>query len=131
MQFKKKGSLTACYDEENNFYSAAVRGWGVSLYEISRETFESLDSLSVDEAKEAVYRGRRLYTEVIDSCGPPYTVVLDEDYGKLCPWFSSDPAGPELPREIVDAAVEILECEKDNREQRKQKCERRNKKKPD
>ena len=72
-----------------------------------------------------ITEGRKLYMEVIDRCGPPYTIVLDEDYKRLCPWINSEPVGETWPTEMTDAVVEVLECEKDNREQRRKKKEER------
>ncbi len=60
--------------------------------------------------------------------GPPYTVVLDDDYAVYCPWAGgSSPAGETWSGELTDAAVELFEAEKDNREQRRKKREKRGK----
>ena len=62
--------------------------------------------------------------DVDDRCGPPYTVVLDDDYEKLCPWANVVSSGRVWPDELTDAAVEIFESEKNNREQRRKKRDR-------
>lgn len=54
-----------------------------------------------------------------------HTIVFDEDYEKLCPWIKPEPVGKTWPTEMTDAVVEVLECEKDNREQRRKKREER------
>ena len=66
---------------------------------------------------------------VDDRCGPPYTVILDEDYQKLCPWAETRISGEVWPVELTDAAVEVFASEADNREQRRKKREEREKKK--
>ena len=69
--------------------------------------------------------GRRLYMSVDDRCGPPYTIVFDDDYEKLCPWADIVKSGTVWPDELTDAAVEIFASEKNNREQRRRKREER------
>ena len=66
---------------------------------------------------------------VDDRCGPPYTVILDEDYQELCPWAETMVSGKVMPTELVDAAVEIFASEADNREQRRKKRAEREKEK--
>ena len=66
---------------------------------------------------------------VDDRCGPPYTVILDEDYQKLCPWAETRISGEVMPTELVDAAVELFASEADNREQRRKKRAEREKEK--
>ncbi|MCR5237743.1 MAG: hypothetical protein K6E34_11140 [Lachnospiraceae bacterium] len=65
---------------------------------------------------------------VDDRCGPPYTIVFDDDYETLCPWASVTKSGKVWPDELTDAAVELFESEKNNREQRRRKREARNNK---
>ena len=80
------------------------------------------------DAEELIKTGRRLYSHVNDRCGPPYTIVLDDDYAEYCPWMkSSKPAGKTWSPEMTDAAVELFESEKGNREQRRKKREERKK----
>ena len=48
-------------------------------------------------------------------CGPPCTIVFDEDYGKFRPWAEVSFPGRIRPEELTDAAVEkIFDSEKDN-----------------
>ena len=74
--------------------------------------------------------GRDLYMDVNDRCGPPYTIVFDEDYEKLCPWANVIKSGRVWPDELTDAAVELFESEKNNRAQRRKKREGRINKDP-
>ena len=60
---------------------------------------------------------------VDDRCGPPYTVVFDEDYETLCPWARVMKSGRVWPKALTDAAVELFASEADNREQRRKKRE--------
>ena len=85
------------------------------------------DGMSDWDMCKIIEKGRRLYMDVNDRCGPPYTVVLDDDYEKLCPWASVISSGRVWPDELTDAAVEIFESEKDNREQRRRKRKEREK----
>lgn len=128
MQFKKGPSWEACYDEERNLYTAAVWGWGSRLYEITAEIYNSLENGDRDNATDRIAKGRRLYMDVNDRCGPPYTIVFDKNYRELCPWADVSASGQEWPSEMVDAVVEVLDSEKDNREQRKKKREEKGKK---
>ena len=60
-------------------------------------------------------------------CGPPYIVILDPDYQIICPWAKTVKSGKVWPDELVDAAVEVFESEKQNREQRRKKRKDREK----
>ncbi len=75
-----------------------------------------------------MHEGRHLYMSVNDRCGPPYTVVFDSDYETLCPWAKAIKNGRVWSDELTDAAVEIFDSEKNNREQRRKKHEARKKK---
>ena len=127
MHFKEGRGWKACYNEEKNLYTASVSADGEKLYEINKEIFDELRDCDDDNwyAQRLIGKGRKLYMEVIDRCGPPYTIVFDEDYEKLCPWIKPEPVGETWPTEMTDAVVEVLECEKDNREQRRKKKEER------
>ena len=46
----------------------------------------------------------------------------------LCPWANVVPGENVWPDELTDAAVELFESEKNNRDQRRKKCEEREKK---
>ena len=62
---------------------------------------------------------------VDDRCGPPYSVVFDDDYKALAPWAKVTGSGRQWSDELTDAAVELFESEKNNREQRRQKKEQK------
>lgn len=119
MEFIKGSNWTACREEKSSFYSAAVWGFGVSLYEINETIYNNLKDVKDESARGLITKGRRMYVEVIDSCGPPYTIVFDKEYKKLCPWFDEDSSSPKWPDEMVDAVIEVLDSEKANREKRK------------
>ena len=128
--FKTGYGWRACYDEARNLYTAeqsffGAGGGAYDLYEIDRETFDALDGLDDRDAMRLLIKGRHLYMDVNDKCGPPYTVVLDSDYQTLCPWANVICSGEVWPEELTDAAVEIFASEADNREQRRRKREAR------
>ena len=130
MEFKKGSDWKACYDEERNLYTAERSGPGYyHLYEITPEMYEALqDGMNDLDSYHVIKDARHLYMDVDDRCGPPYTVVLDHDYENLCPWANVVSSGKVWPDELTDAAVEIFESEKDNREQRRKRREAREKK---
>ena len=127
MEFKEGCGWKACYDEERNIYTAERSGAGYyHLYEITDEIYAQLENgVSDDEVYKVITEGRHLYMDVDDRCGPPYTVVFDDDYEKLCPWAKVVSSGKVWPDELTDAAVELFESEKNNREQRRKKSEER------
>ncbi len=94
---------------------------------IFQEIFDGLEDGMGQEAQIPIGDGRKLFMVVNDQYGPPYTIVFDEDYAKLVPWAHVEPVGATWPTEMTDAVVEVLECEKDNREQRRKKREEREK----
>ena len=97
------------------------------LYEIAREQYDQLsDAMSEEEASRIIREGRHLYMSVDDCCGPPYAVAFDNDFRNLCPWARIVGSDSVWPEELTDAAVEIFESEKKNREQRREKREQRN-----
>lgn len=124
MQFKDGYGWRACYDEERDLYTACVSGFGSFLYEINKELFDELEDGMESTASSIIGRGRKLYMDVNDRCGPPYTIVFDEDYQKLCPWAKVSASGQEWPTEMVDAVVEVMPSEENNREQRRKKKSR-------
>ncbi|MBO4696769.1 MAG: hypothetical protein J5643_05765 [Lachnospiraceae bacterium] len=130
LQFKEGYGWKACYDKARGIYTAERSGNGYyDLYEITKETFDLLeDGMSDHDTFEAITDGRHLYKDVNDRCGPPYTIVFDDEYEKLCPWAKVKSSGKVWPDELTDAAVEIFESEKNNREQRRRKREERGKK---
>ena len=124
MKIKEGTGWKACYNEEKGVYGAEVMFQGSwSLYEITAAVFNSLSkNMAGGEAERLIQTGRCLYSHVNDRCGPPYTIVLDEDYAVYCPWMGeSKPVGKTWSKEMTDAAVELLESQKDNREQRRKK----------
>jgi len=125
MEFKQGCDWKACYDEERNLYTAKRSGSGYyHLYEITEEIYNALrEDMNDIDSYHLIDKGRHLYMDIDDRCGPPYTVVLDHDYAKLCPWAAPFPGGEVWPDELTDAAVEIFESEKDNREQRRKRRE--------
>ncbi len=130
LRFKSGDGWKACYDKVTGVYSAQRSGPGYyDLYEITKESFDQLaDGMSDMETYQIINKGRHLYMAVDDRCGPPYTVVLDQDYETLCPWTNVVKSGRIWPVELTDAAVELFESEKNNREQRRKKREEREKK---
>ena len=106
------------------------KGYGVycTLYEISKEIYENVDESDDDWSTDLTREGRRLFMSVNDKCGLPYTVVLDSDYEKLCPWSDARVSGETWNEDFTDAVVENLASEADNREQRRKKREERHKK---
>lgn len=130
MEFKEGCCWKACFDEERNLYTAERRGMGTyHLYEITQETYELLeDGLHDDDVYKLIGEGRHLYMDVNDRCGPPYTVVFDDDYKNLCPWADIVSSGKIWPDVLTDGAVEYFESEENNREQRRRKREERQKK---
>ena len=131
MQFKKGDGWIACFDEEQGIYTAQRSGPGYyNLYEITKEIFDALsDGMDDWDSYHILKDGRDLYMDVNDRCGPPYTVILDSDYKKLCPWAETVTSGEVWPDELVDAAVEVFASEANNREQRRKKRKEREKKK--
>lgn len=131
MQIKEGLGWKACYNEKTGLYGAEVMFQGSwELYEITAAVFNSLQkNMRGSEAEPLITTGRRLYAHVNDRCGPPYTIVLDDDYADYCPWMKkSQPDGKTWSDDMTDAAVELFDSEKDNREQRRQKREQRKKK---
>ncbi len=127
MEFKQGCGWKACYDKDRNLYTAERSGSGYyHLYEITEEIYNALkDGMSDSDSFHLIDEGRHLYMDINDRCGPPYTVKLDHDYSKLCPWADVVASGEVMPDELTDAAVELFESEKDNREQRRIKREER------
>ena len=129
MRFKTGSGWKACLDEENGRYFGEYGGtMSYHLFELTEALFDRLDeSMSEGDAGSIMYGGRHLYMAVDDRCGPPYTVVFDDEYEKLCPWARVMKSGRVWPEELTDAAVELFASEKDNRGQRRRKREERGK----
>lgn len=130
MQCKKGNGWNAFYNEENERYFGEYGGgMAYDLYELTKEQYGQLDeTMTEGDASSVMHEGRHLYMSVNDRCGPPYTVVFDSDYETLCPWAKAIKSGRVWSDELTDAAVEIFESEKNNREQRRKKRESRKKK---
>ena len=118
MQFKKGCGWKACYDEESGQYFGEYGGiQEYNLYELTKEQYDALDKkMKESEAGTIMCEGRHLYKSVDDRCGPPYTVVFDDDYEKLCPWADIVKSGTVLPDGLTKAAAKIFASEKNNRE---------------
>ena len=131
MQMKEGMGWKACYNDKKGVYGAEVVFQGSwDLYEISGAVFNSLTkNMSSSAAEELIQTGRRLYSHVNDRCGPPYTIVLDDDYADYCPWMGKPKEKEVWSKEMTDAAVELFESEKDNLEQRRKKRGQRKKSK--
>ena len=122
MEFKKGNGWKCCFDSETGLYTAQIGGGpNQDLYEITKEIYDHVDDKDVKWPTRLISEGRHLFMAVNDRCGPPYTVVLDSDYKKLCPWAETTITGTLWDDDMTDAAVEVLESEKDNREQRRKK----------
>ena len=133
MQFKKGWGWKACFDEDSGRYFSEYGGiQSYHLFEITKDIFDQLDEeMTEGDAGKIMYDGRHLYMAVDDRCGPPYTIIFDDDYEKLCPWAKVMKSGKVWSDELTDAAVELFESEKNNREQRRKKRERRKNKTPE
>ena len=130
MEFKEGRGWKCCYDPQTGLYTAQTGG-GVNctLFEIDKEIFDRVDDPEESSPTSLIHNGRKLFMSVDDRCGPPYTIVFDSDYEKLCPWSDETVSGRTWPDEMTDAVVEVLESEKNNREQRRAKRKAREEKK--
>ncbi|MBR2668776.1 MAG: hypothetical protein IKE36_03155 [Solobacterium sp.] len=123
MIFKTGSGWKACFDEDTGRYFGEYGGiQSYHLFELTKEIYDQLEEeMSEGDAGSLMHEGRHLYMAVDDRCGPPYTIVFDDDYETLCPWARVMKAGKTWPDELTDAAVELFESEKNNREQRREK----------
>ena len=124
MKVKKGYGWTAVYDEKiDRYFGEYGGGMNYNLYELEKDQFDLLDSeMTEGDACQIMYKGRHMYMSVNDRCGPPYTIVFDDEYKTLCPWASIVGEDQRVwPKELTDAAVELFESEKKNREYRKKK----------
>ena len=130
MRFKTGMGWRCCYDPETGLYTAEIGGGpNHDLYEITKEIFDRVDDPDVKRPTSLICEGRHLYMAVDDRCGPPYTVVLDSDYQKLCPWAKTKVSGTVWDEDMTDAAVEVFASEAKNRPQRRAKRAAREKRK--
>ncbi len=127
MQFKSGRGWKACFDDSSGRYFGEYGGiQSYHLFELTKELFDKLDEeMSEGDAGTIMYDGRHMYMAVDDRCGPPYTVVFDDDYEKLCPWAKVIKSGKVWSEELTDAAVELFASEENNREQRRRKRQKR------
>ena len=127
MEFKSGCGWRCCYDPETGLYTAEIgAGTNHNLYEITEEVYNLADASDAEGTKTLIRTGRHLYMTVNDRCGLPYTVVLDSDYKKLCPWAETVVSGEIWDEDLTDA-VELFESEEKNRDQRRTKrAERQN-----
>ena len=124
MRFKSGSGWKACYDEKRNLYTAETGGIGAyDLFQITKEIYERLgeEGVSDSDSLSLIHSGRHLYMDVNDRCGPPYTVILDDEYRDLCPWADIVCSGHVWGEELTDAAVEVFASEAQNRSQRRKK----------
>jgi hypothetical protein len=130
MEFKTGTGWRCCYDPETGLYTAEIGGGpNHDLYEINKDIYDRVDAPDTESPIRLIISGRHLYMAVDDRCGPPYTVVLDSDYKKLCPWAKTKISGTLWDEDMTDAAVEVFASEADNREQRRAKKAEREKNK--
>lgn len=132
MKIKEGIGWKAGFDEKTGKGGGEVMFQGSwELYEISAAVFGQLSpNMKSGDAERLISAGRQLYAHVNDRCGPPYTIVFDDDYADYCPWMKkSEPAEQTWSEDMTDAAVELLESQKDNRAQRRKKREERKDKK--
>ncbi|MBE6572273.1 MAG: hypothetical protein E7656_08515 [Ruminococcaceae bacterium] len=129
MLFKKGWGWKACYDSNSGRYFGEHGGiQDYHLYEITKEMFDQLDKKMLEsQAADIMHDGRHMYMAVDDRGGPPYTVIFDDEYEKLCPWADVVKSGEVWPDELTNAAVELFESESNTREQRRKKREQKNK----
>lgn len=130
MIFKEGEGWKCCYDPETGIYTAKTGYCGnIDLYEITKEIFDQVDDPGIEYPTRLICQGRHLFMSVDDRCGPPYTVIFDDDYEKICPWTKVNTTGKIWSEEMTDAVVEVFASEENNREQRRAKKAQREKKK--
>ena len=107
-----------------SIFMAALFGFSAMVMAdnlVQNGEFEKLDKkMRESEAGSIMHEGRHMYMSVNDRCGPPYTIVFDDDYEKLCSWADVIKSGKVWPDELADAAVELFEPEKNDRELKKE-----------
>jgi len=110
MQFKKGFGWKACFDSDSGRYFGEYGGMqAYFLYEITKEIFDRLDKKMTESAAGSIIsEGRRMYMAVDDRCGPPYTIVFDDDYEKLCPWADAVKSGKVWSDGLADAAAKLF-----------------------
>ena len=124
--FKEGIGWKCCYNPNLDNYTAELGGGANhDLYEINKEIFDNIDDPNLDSPISLIITGRHLYMAVNDRCGPPYTVILDSDYEKICPWAKTSITGTLWDDDLVDAAVEVFASEANNRQQRRKKRKER------
>ena len=122
MQFKEGTGWKACYDDQRELYTAEEGGgMAYGLFEITKDIYDRLGQKGMSDAdnERLIRTGRHLFQNVNDRCGPPYSIMYDENYETLAPWASVVDSGKRWSDEMTDAAVELFESEADNREQRR------------
>ena len=116
MLFKKGSGWKACFDSNSGRYFGEYGGiQEYHLFEITKELFDRLDKkMKESDAGSIMHEGRRMYMSVNDRCGPPYTIVFDDDYKKLCPWADVVESGKVWHDKLTDAAVKLFESDTTN-----------------
>ena len=130
MEFKEGYGWKACYDEEKGKYFGESGGiMSYHLYELTEDLYGLLNSkMTESDAWTIMDQGRHLFMSVDDRCGPPYTIVFDDECKELCPWAKFIGGGRVWSDELTDAAVEVFTSEENNREQRRSKRKKREEK---
>lgn len=110
MIFKKGSGWKACFDSDKGRYFGEYGGiQDYHLFELTKELFDRLDEKMMErDAGSVMHEGRHMYMAVDDRCGPPYTVVFDDDYAKLCPWANVMKSGAVWPDALTDAVAELF-----------------------
>lgn len=128
MLFKTGSGWKACFDSDNGRYFGEYGGIReYHLFELTKEIFDRLDEkMREEEAGHIMHEGRHMYMSADDRSGPPYTVVFDDDYEKLCPWANVIKSENVWPAAFTDAVVKLFASESNNLEQRQQKRDRKN-----
>ena len=128
MKFKEGSGWRCCHAPQTGLHTAQIGcGANQDLYEITKEIFDHVDDPEIEWPSRMISEGRLLFKAVNDRCGPPYTVILDSDYQKLCPWAETVITGKTWDEDMTDAVVEVLASQKNNRAQRRRKREQRSK----
>ena len=129
MRSKSGAGWKAAQDDAGRYFGEYGGCQDYHLYELTQEQFDRLEKgMTEGEAASVMRDGRHLYMSVNDRCGPPYTVVFDDDYAALCPWAEPVGSGRVWSADLTDAATELFASEENNRRQRREKRERRSKK---
>lgn len=119
--FKQELGWKACYDDENNIYTAKTSWRGTfDLYEINAEIYHQLGEPDVNP-DALIHSGRHLYHSEDSPIGPPTDMVVDENYAALCPWTNIQASGNVMSKEMTELAIDLLENEETRAHREKQR----------